>query len=111
MDDPTSRVLYPTIGSYCSDADRLHFRRNKQRAVELNPEDKHWETCMYTSFFKREPRTNSNLPEFEKQSLKINVEGKQRETCMYTSFFKREPRTGNVYIYLKYAYNSQDVER
>ena len=28
----------------------------------VNTEDKHWETCMYTSFFKRELRTNSTLP-------------------------------------------------
>ena len=50
------------MASYYSYGDRLHFRRNKQHAVELNTEDKHKEKSMYTSFFKREPRTNSTLP-------------------------------------------------
>ena len=31
-------------------------------SAKINTEDKHWETCMYTSSFKREPRTNSTLP-------------------------------------------------
>ena len=34
----------------------------QNQSVKINTEDKHWETCMYTSFFKREPRTNSTLP-------------------------------------------------
>ena len=50
---------------------------------------------MYTSLFKREPRTNSTLPnytEFQKQSVKISTEDKHRETRKFASFFKREPQ-------------------
>ena len=50
---------------------------------------------MFTSFFKREPRTNSALPirrKFQKQGMKINTEDKHRETWKFTSFFKREPQ-------------------
>ena len=58
--------FHPTIALYYSDGDRFHFRRNKhvQHAVKINTEDKRRETCMYsyTSFFKREPRTDSTLP-------------------------------------------------
>ena len=39
---------------------------------------------MYTSFFKREPRTNSALcqyTDFQKQSVKINTEDKQPPIC------------------------------
>ena len=31
-------------------------------SVKVNMEEKHSEMCMFTSFFKREPRTNSALP-------------------------------------------------
>ena len=34
----------------------------QNQSVKINTEDKHREKCMYTSFFKREPRTNSTLP-------------------------------------------------
>ena len=53
--------------------DRLHFRRNKhvQHVVKINTEDKDRETCMYTSFFKREPTTNSTL--LIHQILKLNL--------------------------------------
>ena len=41
--------FHPTIASYYSDGDRLHFRRNKyaQPAVKINTEDKRRGTCMY----------------------------------------------------------------
>ena len=49
-------------------------------------------TCMFSSLFKREPRTNSaecQYAEFQKQVVKINTEDKHREAC---SFFKRKPQ-------------------
>ena len=53
---------------------------------------------MFSSFFKREPRTSSSVlcqyTEFQKQSVKIIMEDKQRG--MFSSFFKREPRTNNT---------------
>ena len=53
---------------------------------------------MYTSFFKREPRTNSTLP-IRRISEAISENkhgGETEETCMFTSFFKREPRTNSA---------------
>ena len=56
---------------------------------KVNMEEKHSETCMHTSFFKREPRTDTRslsvsreltvpcqYTEFQKQSVKINMEEK-----------------------------------
>ena len=78
-----AKSLYYSVG------DRLHFRRNKQHAVELNTKDKHREKCMYTSFFKREPRTIPyQYTEFQKSSAKIIMDEKQSETSMFSSFFK-----------------------
>ena len=34
----------------------------QKQSMKIDTEDKHWETWIYTSFFKREPRTNSTLP-------------------------------------------------
>ena len=93
----TWQVGFPTDN--CSDGDRLRFRPNKEHAVKINSEDKHRETYMYTSFFKREPRTNSTLPihriskaisenkhgrETEGNvHVYLNTEDKHRETCMF----------------------------
>ena len=56
------KSLHPTVGSYYSDGDRLHFRRNKQHAVKINTEDKHRETPMFVLFLKRELRTDNAQP-------------------------------------------------
>ena len=50
---------------------------------------------MFTSFFKREPRTNSALP--IRRISKARSENKHRRQTqgnvqVYTSFFKREPQ-------------------
>ena len=54
------------------------------------------ETCMFTSFFKRELRTNITVlcqyTECQKQGVKVNTEDKHRATCKFTSLFKREPQ-------------------
>ena len=50
--------------------------------VLVTTEDKHRDTCMYTSYFKREPRTNSTLPiHFPNQAVKINT----RKGYVYTN--------------------------
>ena len=61
-------------------------------------EEKHRETCMHTSFFKREPRTDRTLPIHRiSKAISENKHGVEtEETCMFTSFFKREPRTNNA---------------
>ena len=51
--------FHPTIASYYSDGDRLHFRRNKH--VCMRSENKHrgqtqGNVQVNTSFFKREPQ-------------------------------------------------------
>ena len=100
----TCRVEFPSdnIASSYSEGDRLHFRPNKhvQLAVKINTEDKRREICigMYTSFFKRRPRTNSTLPIHQiSKSIRENKHGGEtEETCMFTSFFKREPRTNSA---------------
>ena len=94
--------FHPTIASYYTDGHRLHFRRNKhvQHAVKVNTEDKRRETCMYsyTSFSKREPRTDSALPihRISKAISENKHGGETEESCMSTSFFKREPRTNSA---------------
>ena len=67
----------------------MHFRRDKhvQHAVKINTEDKRREKCMYTSFFKREPRTKGTLP--IDQILKSISENKHGGETQ-----------GNVYAYL-----------
>ena len=97
--------FHPTIPSYYSDGDWLHFRRNKhvQYAVKINTEDKRKETCMYVFVciprslsVSRELTVPFQYTEFQKQSVKINMEEKHGETCMFTSFFKSEPRTNSA---------------
>ena len=57
-------------------------------------EEKHRETCMPTSFFKREPRTDSTLPIHRiPKAISENKLGGETEE---TSLFKREPRTNSA---------------
>ena len=57
--------------------------KKKKGSVKIKVEEKQRETCMLSSFFKREPRTNSTLPiqRISKQSVKINPEDKQHPRC------------------------------
>ena len=52
-------------------------------SVKIIMDEKQRETCMFSSFFKREPRRNSTLPihRISKQSVKINNEDKQQPRC------------------------------
>ena len=74
------------------------YTKFQNPSVKINMEEKHSETCMHTSFFKREPRTDSTLP-IHRTSKAISENkhgGETEETCMFTSFFKREPRTNSA---------------
>ena len=56
----------------------------QKQSVKINTEDKHWETCMYTSFFKsvsRELTVLCQYTEFPNQSVKINT----RKGYVYTN--------------------------
>ena len=66
--------------------------------VKINMEEKHRETCMHTSFFKCEPRTDSALPihQISKATSENKHGGETEETCMFTLFFKRELRTNSA---------------
>ena len=55
---------------------------------KVNMEEKHSETCMHTSFFKREPRTDSTLPihRISKAISENTHGGEMEETCMFTAY-------------------------
>ena len=59
----------------------------QNQSVKINTEDKHSYTCMYTSFFKRESRTNSTLP-INRISKAIS-ENKHKELRL--RLYKRRP--------------------
>ena len=74
------------------------YTKFQNPSVKVNMEEKHSETCMHSSFFKREPRTDSTLPIHRiSKAISENKHGREtEETCMFTSFFKREPRTNSA---------------
>ena len=113
-------VTTPTIASYYSEGDRSHFCPNKhvQHAVKINTEDKRRETCMYTSFLKIKPRTNSTLPihRISKSISENKHGGETEETCMFTLFFTLEPRTTVLCQYTEFQkpgvkINTEDKHR
>ena len=65
----------------------------QKQSAKMNTKDKHRETCMYTSFFKRESRTNSTLLINRiSKAISENKHGGETEGNIFTSFFKREPQ-------------------
>ena len=74
------------------------YTKFQNPSVKINMEEKHSETCMHTSLFKREPRADSTLPihRISKAISENKRGGETEETCMFTSFFKREPRTNSA---------------
>ena len=63
------------------------YTKFQNPSVKGNMEEKHSETCMHTSFFKREPRTDSALP--IRRISKARSENKQQGQTQ-----------GNVQVYL-----------
>ena len=59
----------------------------QKQSVKINVEEKQRETLMFTSFFKREPRTNSTLP-IHRISKAISENNHRGET------------EGNVHVFL-----------
>ena len=64
------------------------YTKFQNPSVKIDMEEKHSETCVHTSFFKREPRTDSTLliHRISKAISENKHGGKTEETSTFNSF-------------------------